>query len=250
MIRLHEPHRNEAANTPSRRWPFPELEQLLKAEFTRRGTAAARQVLVAGGDCGELMTWLKTLGLEVFLFDESVHELSTASQNGFGFELVFAAELHSPQGNLLDTSSRARTARLLAQLRPSGQLFVLSFPAAEPSGPVSVAQESDSASERPSVTSGHRAACWVRHLACFPGQVQTKLVRSSPLARSVWHWMLGAGVQPGDSNQLPLSIVSIRIPAEPVAAAAWQDHVRRGLLTGSACCESALHTASHQRRAA
>ena len=250
VIRLHEPHCHEASNTLSRRWPYPELEQLLKAESAHRSGTGARQVLVVGTDCGELTTWLKALGLEVTLFDETVREPSTACQNGTGFELVFAAELHSPQGNLLDISSRARTACLLAQLRPSGRLFVFSSHAAEPSGRWSVTQESDSASERPSVTGGHRAACWVRHLACFPGHVQTKLVRSSPHARSAWHWLFGAGVPPGESDKPALSIVSLLIPAEPVAAAGWQDHVRRGLLTGSACCELALPTTSLQHRAA
>ncbi len=235
MIRLHEPRQNDASNTSSRRWPFPELQRLLKAESAQGGDAGARQVLVAGIDCDELTTWLKTLGLEVALFNETVHELSTASQDGSRFELVFATELNSPQSNLLDISSRARTARLLSQLRPSGRLLVLSPQAAEPSRPF---------------IDGHHAACWIRHLACFPGKLQAMRVHSPVLTRSVWHWMFGAGTQPGDADQLPLSIVSMRIPAEPVTAAAWQDHVRRGLLTGSVCCELAMPAASGQRRAA
>lgn len=204
---------------------------------------------MSGTDCGELVTWLRMLGLEVVLIDETVRELRTDSQDDAKFELVFAVAPHSPQSNLLDISSRARTARLLFQLRPSGRLLVLSPREARPPRPLSLVTDSDSASER-SFTDGHDVACWVRHLACFPGKLQTTRVHSFLPSRSVWSWMFGASVQPDDRDQLSSSIVSLRIPAEPVTAAAWQDHVRRGLLTGSACCELAQPAASHQRRVA
>ena len=182
-------------------------------------------------------------------FDETVRELRTDSQNDAGFELVFAVDPHSPQSNLLDISSRARTARLLSQLRPSGRLLVLSPREARPSRPLSLVTDSDFASER-SFTGGHDVACWVRHLACFSGKHQVIRVHSFLPSRSVWSWMFGASVPPADRDQLSSSIVSLRIPAEPVTAAAWQDHVRRGLLTGSACCESAALAMTQQRRVA
>ena len=204
---------------------------------------------MSGTDCGELVTWLRALGLEVVLIDETVRELRTDSQDDAKFELVFAVAPNSPQSNLLDISSRARTARLLFQLRPSGRLLVLSPREARPSRPLSLVTDSDAASEQ-SFKGGHDVACWVRHLACFPGKLQTMRVRSFLPSRSVWSWMFGASVLPDDRDQLSSSIVSLRIPAEPVTSAAWQDHVRRGLLTGSACCELAQPAASHQRRVA
>lgn len=249
MIRLHEPHRNDVSDTSSRRWPFPELQRLLKVEFVPRRDVGIRRVLVAGDSGRELTTWLMTLGLEVVLFEETVCEPSTPPQSDPGFELVFAVDPNSPQSNLLDSSSRARTARLLSQLRPSGRLLVLSLREARPSHSLSLVTDSNAASERPS-PDGHDAACWVRHLACFPGKLQTMRVHSSLPSRPIWSWMFGASVRSDDHDQLSSSIVSLRIPAEAVTAAAWQDHVRRGLLTGSACCELAQQTASHQRRAA
>ena len=249
MIRLHEPHPNDASDTSSRRWPFPELQRLLSAEFVTRREVGIRRVLVAGDAGRELTTWLMTLGLEVVLFDETVREPRTASQGDPDFELVFVVDPNSPQSNLLDSSSRARTARLLSQLRPSGRLLALSLQEAGPLRPMSLAQESDSASER-SFTGAHDVACWVRHLACFPGKLQTMRVPPALPSRSVWRWMFGAGVPAHDREPLSLSIVSLRIPAEPVTTAAWQDHVRRGLLTGSACCELALPTTSLERRVA
>lgn len=269
MIRLHEPRHNDASNSSSRRWPFAELHRLLTAESTRHRDAGARRVLVSGVDCGELVTWLRALGLEVVLadrqelpdsnrvremvslvsFDETVRELRADPQNDAGFELVFAVDPNSAQSNLLDISSRARTARLLSQLRPSGRLLVLSPREARPSRPLSLVTDSDFASER-SFTGGHDVACWVRHLACFPGKLQTTRVHSFLPSRSVWSWMFGASDQPDDRDQLSSSIVSLQIPAEPVTAAAWQDHVRRGLLTGSVCCESAALAMTQQRRVA
>lgn len=249
MIRLHEPRRNDVSNMPSQRWPFPELSRLLNAEFANRGDVGMRRVLVTGDAGGELVTWLRALGLEVVSFDETVRELRTAPQNDAGFELVFAVDPNSPQSNLLDISSRARTARLLSQLRPSGRLLVLSPREARPSRPLSLVTDADYASER-SFTGGHDVACWVRHLACFPGKHQVIRVHSFLPSRSVWSWMFGASVPPADRDQLSSSIVSLRIPAEPVTAAAWQDHVRRGLLTGSACCESAALAMTQQRRVA
>lgn len=249
MIQLHEPRRNDVSNMPSQRWPFPELSRLLNAEFANRGDVGMRRVLVTGDAGGELTTWLRTLGLEVVLFDETVRKPSPTSQNDAEFDLVFAAEPRSLQSNLLDINSRVRTARLLSQLRPSGRLLVLSPREARPSRPLSLASDSDFASER-SFTGGHDVACWVRHLACFPGKLQTTQVHSFLPTRSIWRWMFGTGIQPDTCDQLSSSIVSLRIPVEPVTAAAWQDHVRRGLLTGSICCELAQPTASHQRRAA
>ncbi|MCX7408636.1 MAG: hypothetical protein NTZ32_11205 [Planctomycetales bacterium] len=251
MIRLHEPHRNDVLGTSSRRWPFPELQRLLKAEFVTRREVGIRRVLVAGDAGRELTTWWMTLGLEVVSFEETVCEPSTPLQSDPGFELVFAVDPNSPQSNLLDSSSRARTARLLSQLRPSGQLLVLSLREPRPSHSLSLVTDSDAASER-SFPDGHDVACWVRHLACFPGKLQTMRVPPALPSRSVWRWMFGASVPSNDCNrdQLSSSIVSLRIPVEPVTAAAWQDHVQRGLLTGSACCELAQPTASHQRRAA
>lgn len=256
VIRLHPPRRNEDSSTPSRRWPFAQWHRLLRRVLTRSGDGAAQRVLIVGTGCSELTAWLESLGLEVVLFDEAARNACVAvakflplAASLCAFDLVLADERELNQTNLLDFRARARTADLLSQLRPSGEFVVVSHQTARSRRRSRSTRESHSAHEQPS-SGGHAAACWTRHLACFPGQLETVDIAASQSAASLWGWLFGVRAQPGGSNQPSLSIVSLRIPMEPLSPAAWQDHVRCGLLTGTACCELATLASSLQRRVA
>ena len=134
-------------------------------------------------------------------------------------------------GVLANGVPRVVTARFLSRLKPGGDLVVIREAGCGPSG--------DSSN-----STAHDAVCWTRHLACFPGQLETTEFPAPWFSHSTWHWMLGRGSTPAEL------MVSLRIPAERLTVEQWQDHARRGLPTGATGCCSAALSLSRQRDAA
>lgn len=237
MIRLHQPAAESSRNAPSL---MP--ARLLRRVLVGRGHSIGKRVLVIGSD-GALAEWLFELGYEVASENDEPRQLSQFVAEPHDFNLASCGEQASPEGDelfhlvlidgrdshhdsLLELSRRRMTARLLAKLKPGGDLVVL----------------------RPSAKSAiHNAACWARHLACFPGRLETEELPRSWLERlAVWQ-RKNADVFRSSQRDL---VVSFRIPQEPLSTLEWQQHAQRGLLTGSGSCCAAVEEFHSRLRAA
>lgn len=203
----------------------------MRRVLVRGGHSIGQRVLVVGTGCGELADWLNSLGFEVETRNDATSGSSVGESHSSAFDLVLVDELDPYRGNLLELGSRLVTAQLLSCLKPGGDFVVI-----RDAGSDSVGASTNDQS--------HDAACWTRHLACFPGRQETAAFPAPLFSRSTWRWLLGHG-----AARVELA-VSLRIPAERLSVAEWQDHARRGLLTGTACCHSAEPRTRRQREAA
>ena len=228
MIQLHQPANQENAGFAMR--PRPS-RQLLKRVLVGGGHSIGQRVLVIGTGCGELIEWLNSLGFDVDSLGKSSLELTAGESSRSMFDLILVDDFDRYRGSLLDLSLRLVTAQLLSRLKPGGDLVVIRAAAR---GPM----------DDSSTSTSHDAVCWTRHLACFPGRLETTEFSASWFSRSTWHWMLGRGSAPAELT------VSLRIPSERLTVEQWQDHARRGLLTGAAACCSAALPLQRQRDAA
>lgn len=190
-----------------------------------------QRVLVAGTGCDELTDWLNSLGFDVETLRDATLESAAPEPPPPAFDLILVDELDQYRGNLLELSSRLVTAQLLSCLKPGGDFVVIRDAAA---GSVGALAESTS----------HDAVCWTRHLACFPGRLETAEFPAPWFSRNTWHWLLGHGSAPAELA------VSLRTPAERLTSAEWQEHARRGLLTDAACCCAAALSVQRPRLAA
>ena len=186
---------------------------------------------MAGNGCYELREWLNSLGFEVDSLGATPLEVTAGESSGSAFDLILVDDFEGYRGSLLELGLRLMTAQLLSRLKPGGDLVVIHGAARGPMG--------DSSSN-----AAHDAVCWTRHLACFPGQLESTEFPAPWFSRSTWHWMLGRGSTPAEM------MVSLRTPSERLTVEQWQEHARRGLLTSAtACCPAALPLV-HQRDAA
>ena len=186
---------------------------------------------MAGTGCDELTDWLITLGFEVETLSDAALGSAVFDSHQSAFDLILVDELGQYRGSLLELSSRLVTAQLLSCLKPGGDFVVIRDAAFGSNG-------------SPTRIASHDAACWTRHLACFPGQLETAEFPAPWFSRNTWLWLLGHGSAPAELA------VSLRTPAERLSIAEWQEHARRGLLTGAASCCSAAMPVQHQHRAA
>ncbi len=133
------------------------------------------------------------------------------------FDLVLVHDVGAYAGDLLDLSTRLVTANLLSHLKPHGQLMFIRRLA----GPCDVA-------------AGHQASCWIKHLACFPGVVETACLSDPWLSRSTWNWLFRG--QPRGAHL----VIRHETPLELLNRDAWQRCARRGQMPGRAGCCSAV----------
>ena len=233
MLRPYRPHGDSLLLA---RPPLP--ARLLRRILIDDNHTIGEHVLVAGDHCGELALWLDELGFEVDAIDDSMERLSTRQSSGARFEihfakldgsddlgerpfdLIIADELNLHRDNLLGFPARQATAELLAQLSPQGELVIV---------------------REPGNSGHHDVACWTRHLACFPGQLETFEYPTPLFSREMYEWVVRR-VRPE-----PFLTVSLKTPSEQLSMHEWCQHARRGLLTGSVSCCSAVQI---QRRAA
>lgn len=228
MIQLHQPANDECAGFAMR--PRPSMH-LLKRVLVGGGHSIGQRVLVVGTDCDELIEWLSALGLDVDSLGETSLELAAGESSWSAFDLILVDDFDRYRGSLLNQGLRLLTAQLLSRLKPGGDFVVIRDAAC---GPMDDSSNSTS----------HDAVCWTRHLACFPGQLETTEFPAPWFSRSTWHWMLGRGSVPAELT------VSLRIPSERLTVEQWQDHARYDLLTGATCCCSATLPLQRQRDAA
>lgn len=227
MIQLHQPANDDGVGLTVR--PRPSV-QLMKRVLVDGGHSIGQRVLVAGKGCNLLTEWLDSLGLEVDSLDTPPLESTTGDLTQSMYDLILVDGFDQYRDSLLDLGVRLATAQFLSRLRPGGDFVVIRDAANQLIG-------------EPSRSTSHDAICWTRHLACFPGNLESTSFPASWFSRGTWHWLLGKGPRPSEL------MVSLRIPFERLTIEQWQDHARRGLLTGSTCCSESLPLA-HQRRAA
>ncbi len=215
--------------------PLP--ARLLRRVLVGGNHTIGQHVLVAGDHCGEMAEWLDELGFDVEAIDDSMERLSARQHSGARFEihfakldgsdnlgapydLIIADDVNMHRENLLSLRARVATAELLAQLKPEGELVIV---------------------REPGTLGHHDVACWTRHLACFPGKLETIEYPTPLFSREMYQWMV-RGIRPE-----PFLTVSLKVPAEQLSMAEWCEHAQRGLLTSSTCCMTEM---SFQRRAA
>ena len=224
MIQLHQPANDEAAGFSKRSRPSL---RLLKRVLVGGGHSIGQRVLVVGTGCDELIEWLNSLGFDVDSQGKTPLELTAGDSSWSAFDLILVDDFERYRGSLLELGLRLMTAQLLSRLKPGGDLVVI-----------------HDAGRDSSNNTAHDAVCWTRHLACFPGQLETTEFPAPWFSRSTWHWMLGRGSAPAELT------VSLRTPSERLTVEQWQEHAQRGLLTGAATCCSATLPLQHQRDAA
>lgn len=214
---------------PVTRPPLP--ARLLRRILIDGNHTIGQHVLIAGAHCGETAEWLDELGFNVEAIDDSSERLSARQRSGARFEirlakldgtddlgdipfdLIVADELSLHRENLLCLRARLATAELLAQLKPEGELVIVR----EPGNP-----------------GQHDVACWTRHLACFPGRLDTFEYPTPIFSRDMVQWML-RGIRPE-----PFLTVSLKTPVERLSLVEWCQHAQRGLLTSSNCCPGSV----------
>jgi len=228
VIQIHQP--DPDGDSPSVVHPRPS-RQLVRRILVQGHHGIGQRVLVAGTGCDELTGWLDDLGFEVETWGSAALELTKSLPSPSTFDLILVDDLHEHRGNLLELNSRLVTARLLTCLKPGGDLVVIRDAAFDAHGV-------------PTTTSTHDAVCWTRHLACFPGRLETAAFPAPWISQNTLSWLLGRGSLP------PELAVSLRIPTEPLMSREWQEHARRGLLTGTNCCRTEAVPLSPARRAA
>jgi SAM-dependent methyltransferase len=198
-----------------------ELRRLLMNRQLRPGS----RVLDAGCGEGELIRFLRHLGLEADGFDERSNGLpeTIGARIASGepllfpahsYQLVLARQLTEYQENLLGGAALAATARLLALVRPGGWL-IMTFRARVTQG------------------AGHSAACYQSHLTRFALDVRTTRLGTG------WSWPFGT------TRAVPLSIAESRIPEPARPAAEWLD--RAGAFSAEAPTECCRATGQPQR---
>lgn len=124
--------------------------------------------------------------------------------------------------NLFDAGVRQQTAMWLSLLKPHGRLVFL---------------------QREEIESGHKAECWVRHLACFPGRIEQRETWDSLFDWSRWELF-------GPREHRPTTqLVSLTVPNEAMSPQDWRDYARHGLLTSQrTCCPHAAATVQTSAR--
>ena len=223
MLRPYRPTDREAAST--RKPPLP--LRLLRRILIGGHHSIGEHVLIAGNHSGEMAEWLDALGFDVEAIDDSSERLAATKQCGTRFEihfsnldessevseelfdLIIADELVLHRDNLLCLKSRLATANLLSRLKPGGELVIV---------------------REPGHGMPHDATCWTRHLACFPGRLETVEYPIPWFSRETWMWLTGSG------RPEHFLTVSLRSPSERLSEVEWGQHARRGLLTSTATC--------------
>lgn len=228
VIQIHKPANGDGVGFAMR--PRPSMP-LLKRVLVGGGHSIGQRVLVAGSDSEGLMEWLNSLGFDVDSLDTASLDLAAGDSSGAMFDLILVEDFDRYRGSLLDMGSRLLTAQLLSRLKLGGDFVVIRDAALDPTA-------------HTSSRTSHDAACWTRHLACFPGRFESTVFPASWFSRGTWHWMLGYGSAPAEL------MVSLRIPLDRLTPEEWQAHARRGLLTGEADCCSVAIPVRHQRHAA
>lgn len=225
---IHSNRPNDSISTLDGSPPLP--ARLLRRILVDGNHTIGEHVLIAGDHCGEMAEWLDELGFDVEAIDDSTERLSAKQQSGAKFEihfakldgsddlgdnpfdLIIADELNLHRENLLCQRARIATAELLAQLKPQGELVVV---------------------REPGNLGHHGISCWTRHLACFPGRLETYEYPTPIFSREMYQWII-RGIRPE-----PFLTVSLKTPPERLSLQDWCDYAQRGLLTNStSCCGS------------
>ena len=221
--------------------------RLLKQVLIGRGLRLGGRVLVAGCGHGNLVAFLDGIAYDVDAIDDSVDGIDEAQRlfprfnfhyarldeaipaPSDEFDLILVQDLCVYRDNLLDLRTRSATANLLGCLKPGGDLVFVR----KHGGNLGCGTEQ------------HGADCWKRHLACFPGQIETKDYCESFLENLRWDWLVGK------REHCDYFTVTLQTPPEKLSRAFWRDFARRGLMTGQgSCCAKESTTAVAQRRVA
>lgn len=205
--------------------PLP--ARLLRRILIGGNHTIGQHVLIAGDHCGELAIWLDELGFDVEAIDDSSERLSATQRSGARFEirfakldgsddlandpfdLIIADELNLHRNNLLSVRSRQATAELLAHLKPCGELVIV---------------------REPGNLGHHDIACWTRHLACFPGVLETYEYPTPWFSREMYDRLI-RGVRTE-----PFLTISLKAPAERFTLQDWFQHAQQGLPMATATC--------------
>jgi len=146
----------------------------------------------------------------------------TLPEPDHAFDLVLVHDVDIYNGDLLDISVRLATANILSCLKPHGQIFFIR----RLMGGVDW-------------HAGHDEQCWIKHLACFPGETQVSNFADSWLSRATWNWLRGR--TPRGSHLL----VSHVLPLELLSLDAWIRCARRGQIAGrGACCSTSVEAST------
>ena len=123
-------------------------------------------------------------------------------------DLILVRDLSLYQGSLNQSPALDITAQLLACVRPGGHLVLL-------------LPDAYHTEER------HVDACFVRHLAVFPGSVGLEVLQGSR-----WSWPFG---RHAESNR-QFSMSTLATPREPVSLASWRAAGHRAAAAGNVTC--------------
>lgn len=207
--------------------PPPLPSRLLRRVLGDGKHIVGEHVLIAGSHSGEIAEWMDGLGFDVEAIDDSQERVLARQRCGtrvdiqfarldgsvelgeMPFDLILADRLNLHQDNLLGLSARLATAELLAHLKPGGELVIV---------------------QEPDHPGHHSVACWTRHLACFPGRLETYEYPTPFLRRQLSRWVAGL------TRPDPFLTVSLKIPQERLTLLEWCEHANRGLLTSASCC--------------
>jgi SAM-dependent methyltransferase len=225
---------------PERRVPVADTglpRKVLKHLFVAHRIPIGGRFLDVGCGSSELVRFARQLGLDadglvcaagqtmpaadqrhpdVHHVDSFRHGVPVAQRS---IDLILVRDLELYLGPLNQSPALDITAHLLACVRPGGHLVLL-------------LPDADDTAER------HVDACFVRHLAAFPGSVGMEVLRDSR-----WSWPFGHKTR----SSGPFTMTTLATPREPVSREAWRAAGRRAVAAGKAdCCDRAADLAACQ----
>jgi hypothetical protein len=140
------------------------------------------------------------------------------------FDAAFVQPWLDDAESWLSLAARQRTAGVLALLKPEGRLHWW---------------------RRSATAVGHTEACWLHHVGCFPGRLETFEFAERYFDRRAWGWLLRR--EPPRRTRF----ITLQTPEEPLTPAEWRNYAQCGLLTNRRlCCDHAARAESTERRVA
>lgn len=217
MISLHRSsaERGVTGHLPTR---------LVKQILTVHGVKIGAKVLLVGGIDNELVALLDYLSYDVSTLHDSHQAVSAAEHE---FDLLIVQDLDDYHRNMLDLRCRTTTANLISCLKAGGDLVFMCSQDSSVSG-----------------ATQHDASCWKRHLACFPGELETTTHHQSFFETSRWDWLFGA------RSHHDYLTATLQLPAEQFPRNSWLEFAHRGPMTGQCCTGVPNDLTETHRRAA
>ena len=204
------------------------------------------RILDVGCGDGQLVRFLRRLGLDAEGFDDGLESVIAAEERlphvSFysdvdslaevePFDCILIRQQATYDNSLLSHESLHTTARLMSTLTPGGTVVFLT--------------RLDESSYNFTTPNGHALSCFAQHLAVFPGKCEIEDIPDGIAARNTWKCIVGRVPRSGYLK------AQIQIPDERLTWEDWSQIAGSGVRSASeSCCRWGLARSSSTLRKA